>query len=363
MEKQKILFLAASPLGTSELALGREARAIQEELERSQRGGDFEFVTRWAVSALDLIREVRRHRPSIVHFSGHGQRDGLLLEATDGAQLASPEAIARVFASMELRANVIVLSACYSADVAEALAKHADCVVGIDGQLEDAAARTFAIVFYGALGESATVAAAFEQACAALQLVHAGGVEPRLHVQRGVDPAGLRLTAPRARAPHAVVAAGAGALVVLSALLVLWLAGDEDRAREPQTSAAAGEPVARSPAVPPVAPEPAAASPVAPAPVIESALGAASIDAGTERLHTVVIRCVAKHDPRPTASIAVDGKPTGSQGTAEILLPPGPHKVACFGPVCTDAERILVDDDMAVKVDLHTCESRHLTPL
>src|SRR5215468_7731675 len=76
LSKHIILFLAASPLGTTELALGREARAIQEELERSGQRDRFEFVTRWAVQPLDLIRELRKLKPTVVHFSGHGGSGG-----------------------------------------------------------------------------------------------------------------------------------------------------------------------------------------------------------------------------------------------------------------------------------------------
>ena len=48
--KHTILFLAANPCGTDWLALDREARAIQEEIERCGYRDSFEFVTRWAVS-------------------------------------------------------------------------------------------------------------------------------------------------------------------------------------------------------------------------------------------------------------------------------------------------------------------------
>jgi hypothetical protein len=70
--KHKILFLAANPLGTDRLALDREARAIQVELERSGFRDRFELVTRWAAEPLDLLRELRKLKPTVVHFSGHG---------------------------------------------------------------------------------------------------------------------------------------------------------------------------------------------------------------------------------------------------------------------------------------------------
>ena len=72
MTKHTILFVAANPLGTDRLALDREAHAIQAELERSGHRDQFELVTRWAVQPLDLLRELRKLRPSVVHFSGHG---------------------------------------------------------------------------------------------------------------------------------------------------------------------------------------------------------------------------------------------------------------------------------------------------
>ena len=72
MRKHTILFLAANPSETDRLALDREAREIQVELERSRWRDRFELVTRWAAEPLDLLRELRRLAPTVVQFSGHG---------------------------------------------------------------------------------------------------------------------------------------------------------------------------------------------------------------------------------------------------------------------------------------------------
>jgi len=55
-------------------SLGREARSIQVELERTGWRDRFDFLTRWAVEPLDLLRELRKLKPTVVHFSGHGSR-------------------------------------------------------------------------------------------------------------------------------------------------------------------------------------------------------------------------------------------------------------------------------------------------
>lgn len=68
-----ILFLTASPLGTDRLAVDREVRAIRHELERSGHRDRFELVTRLAVQPLDLLGELRRLKPTVVHFRGHGR--------------------------------------------------------------------------------------------------------------------------------------------------------------------------------------------------------------------------------------------------------------------------------------------------
>ncbi|TMQ05534.1 MAG: tyrosine-protein phosphatase [Deltaproteobacteria bacterium] len=77
MPKHTILFLAANPLGTDRLALDEEARAIPEELERSGHRDQFELVTRWAARPFDLLRELRKLKPTVVHCSAHGGRSNL----------------------------------------------------------------------------------------------------------------------------------------------------------------------------------------------------------------------------------------------------------------------------------------------
>jgi hypothetical protein len=179
--KHTILFLAANPLGTDRLALDREARAIQVELERSGFRDRFELVTRWAVEPLDLLRELRKLKPTVVHFSGHGgprvdrargfaagpHRDvvepgavdggpdeGLLFQGADGQpQRVSTAALQDTFDAAGSSVKLVVLSACYSEPQAAALLGRVDCVVGMRGSIGDDAARSFAIGFYGGLGD------------------------------------------------------------------------------------------------------------------------------------------------------------------------------------------------------------------
>lgn len=222
VRKRTILFMAANPSGTSRIALDREAHAIQVELERSGFRDCFELVTRWAVEPHDLLRELRKLKPTVVHFSGHGGREvgdehrpgraprrdivtgelgmhsgeqsyGLFFQGPDGrAQVVSAKAIKETFGAAGASVKLVVLSACYTESQAEALLEHVDCVVGMSGSIHDDAARSFAIGFYGGLGEREPAAAAYNQGQAAISLIGLSD-RPQLKVRAGVDAAGLIL--------------------------------------------------------------------------------------------------------------------------------------------------------------------------
>jgi hypothetical protein len=217
MNKHTILFLAANPLGTDRLALDREARAIQVELERSGHRDRFELVTRWAAEPLDLLRELRRLKPTVVHFSGHGgqiaqagarpdgssyrdvvvdddrdredEQGGLFFQGSDGRpQRVSTKALQETFGAAGASVQVVVLNACYSSAQAQALLAHVDCVVGMRSAIRDDVARSFAIGFYGGLGERESIAAAHRQGCAAISLEGLPATaRPQLAVRHGID--------------------------------------------------------------------------------------------------------------------------------------------------------------------------------
>lgn len=201
-QRQVILFLAANPGGMDQLALDREAHAIQVELERSGHRDRFAFVTRWAAEPLDLLRELRRLRPTVLHFKGHGEHTseaarGLYFQSSDGSpRLVLSTAVRDAIAAAGSSVKLVVLSACYSEQQAEALLTGVDCVVGMTGAVGDDAARAFAVGFYGGLGEQESVAAAYRQGRAAIRL-HGldDSARPQLKVRDGVDPDHLVLAA------------------------------------------------------------------------------------------------------------------------------------------------------------------------
>ena len=189
-----LLFLAADPNETTRLALEEECAAIERELRMSTCRDDFEFRSKWAMSVDDVMRVLNEVKPTVIHFSGHGSihtgvdtqdeshrrrraRRIIGTVAAAGIQLqdeqrrpqhVSARALTQMIRSAAPSTRLVVLNACFSDAVADALREVVDCVVGMRGAIGDEAARSFAIGFYRALGHRCSVGNAVEQAVATL---------------------------------------------------------------------------------------------------------------------------------------------------------------------------------------------------
>ena len=184
-----ILFLAANPSDTTRLALDEECAAIERELRLTTGRDDFDFRSRWAVSVDEVMRGLNELQPTVIHFTGHGGSTGrderqpspdhrdIGVVAAAGIQLQDEQRqpqpvsacdLTRMIGSAAPSARLVVLNACFSDAVADALRGVVDCVIGIRGAIGDAAARSFAVGFYRALGHRRSVSNAVEQAVATL---------------------------------------------------------------------------------------------------------------------------------------------------------------------------------------------------
>src|SRR5262245_1867906 len=120
--KQRILFLAANPAGTTALQLDEEARAIEEEIRRSSQRDAFEFVTRMAVRPLDLLRALRDVKPAIVHFAGHASTEGIYLTGEDGLPThVNRDTLLTTFGAAGQSVQIVVLNGCSTDSLARAL--------------------------------------------------------------------------------------------------------------------------------------------------------------------------------------------------------------------------------------------------
>lgn len=171
-EMTTILFLAANPLDTDPLRLDEEIRAIDEALRKAEFRDRFDIEQHWAVRVKDLQAHLLRHKPQIVHFSGHGSTSSeIVLEDSSGiGQPVSGRALSTLFGLLKDEIRCVVLNTCYSERQAKAIAKHIDCVIGMSESIGDSTAISFAAAFYQALGFGKDIETAFRLGCAQVDL-------------------------------------------------------------------------------------------------------------------------------------------------------------------------------------------------
>lgn len=198
----RILFLSSNPPDTGALRLDMEHRTIEERLRGAPFGDRFELISGWALRVQDLQASLLRHRPQIVHFSGHGTEDGsITLESASGKpQRVTAEALVSLFQLLRETVRCLVLNACHSDVQAKALSSHLDCVIGMSTSVGDGAAIAFSSAFYQALASGESVNTAFEFGCNQIQLEDLGeDLTPTLYVKDGLKP--LRFVSEPTAAP------------------------------------------------------------------------------------------------------------------------------------------------------------------
>jgi hypothetical protein len=192
-EPVRILILSANSESSVPLKLEEEAQEIERALGEVR--GRFQVFRYPAVRPTELQRCLLEHRPHIVHFSGHGDIQGIRLQGENGQfQVVSGELLERLFEHFQCDLRCVVLNACYSSRQARSIARVIDCVIGMSAPITDYAAIRFTEAFYQALAFGRDVEAAFELGRLQIDLADLeGGEAPQLIAER-CEPAKVRFS-------------------------------------------------------------------------------------------------------------------------------------------------------------------------
>ncbi|HEX8210317.1 MAG TPA: CHAT domain-containing protein [Longimicrobium sp.] len=230
MKKTKVLFFAADPMSVlpdrpQPLQLGADFRGIRKRVEEDGRLSVMDFDCQFDARPEDLIDRLRLTRPQILHFSGHGNVQGLKFTSPHGAgpQLVTGAALKQMLTVFRHEIRLVVLSACFSRDQAAAIAQVVGCAIGTSGGIADEDAIRFDAAFYGYLAGGESVQTAFDMASAELEVHGLSGTRPELLARKDVNPAKL-FPVPRFR--RAKQRGAVGGILAISALVVASIPRD-----------------------------------------------------------------------------------------------------------------------------------------
>lgn len=171
----RVLVITSRPLIQTDgnpvllLDVAEERRRITTALRQAKVAVQVHFLPEATTGAVQrALLEIW----DIIHFTGHGMADGSLVleDGNAGTQLLKKEEMVRLFATVR---SVVVLSACYSETVGQALHDAGvPSVIAVDAEtpIADQAAIVFAEHLYAALAHGQTVGQAFDSAQTAVAL-------------------------------------------------------------------------------------------------------------------------------------------------------------------------------------------------
>lgn len=196
-EKVRVLFISASPEGLSEIAQDREYKAIEAEL--LQKGALRErFTLRGCTSAsrLEIAHCVEEFQPHIIHFTAHGEADGLVVVDGSVSGVADQLDVGTLehFVRGAETLVAVVLNACSSETLAGELQSRlpALAVVGTTRMVSEEEALAFSCGFYASLARGRPLARAVRAGSASIPHSSNGNA-----IYRGWGPGLFKVTDPR----------------------------------------------------------------------------------------------------------------------------------------------------------------------
>lgn len=168
----RVLAVFASPRGASALRLGEEDRALRACLAQARHGDRVRLRVCHAVTIDDLRRALLEESCDILHYSGHGNRQGIVFETESGRPFVPPmQAIAELLADYTPPMRCVLLNACESDGQSERLtALGLPYTIGMRAPISDCGSIAFTRGFYDAIASGLPVDRAYREGCHSLAL-------------------------------------------------------------------------------------------------------------------------------------------------------------------------------------------------
>ncbi len=164
MPKVKILIVSANAVAGAKLKVDAEYNDVAERLARKRNWErpSYRPSATWEA----VIKEIKEYRPNVVHFSAHGSptKEIILNDENEQPKAIPTRALEQLFRVRKGNVRLVVMNSCFSAHQAKAIARYIDCVVGVKLGIADDTAMKFSPIFYEALAEGQSVAAAYDDA-------------------------------------------------------------------------------------------------------------------------------------------------------------------------------------------------------
>ena len=198
-EEITVLFVGSNPNDQSWLRLDDEIRLITKKIREAEYRNSVKLKSIWATRPNDLLQALNEHKPTIVHFSGHGSSENeLIMQGEQGeTKLVSLKTIAATFELAAEGVKLVVFNTCFSENQAYEVVEHIPATIGMSSSISDEAARVFSAQLYSAISFGKNIGDSFNQAKVALMLEDISEEEtPQLFIQEDLSSENIILVKP-----------------------------------------------------------------------------------------------------------------------------------------------------------------------
>ena len=143
-------------MAAGQLNTGKESR-FEDLIREFDDGKRFHVVGKHGVTPERFHNFVISEKPHIVHYGGHGEIEGIVLEDEN----LNGEVLAAIL-KLSKKTQCVILNACNSLSIAKAIANHIPYVIGTQAAINDNTAIAFAQGFYVGIVSEMTVEDAFQ---------------------------------------------------------------------------------------------------------------------------------------------------------------------------------------------------------
>ncbi len=157
-----VLIYSSSPKGVSDVRWNNEISQIQSAHRGSTYRSDYDIKLKLTTTKDEFYDGLLRETPHIVHFIGHGSKDGLYFEKSDGRHhLYKSEQLKNIFRLYVNKIHCVFFNSCFSAAQSVVLNNLFPFTIGMDYKIEIDTALKFSEIFYKSYFESSDVSASF----------------------------------------------------------------------------------------------------------------------------------------------------------------------------------------------------------
>lgn len=163
---KKILFIKINPIGTINLRLDEEEKALRQVLDLSIHRDLFTLESRGAVTTDDLHQYLELIKPTILHISGHGNEDGVLFfhDSEGHKKEVSIIKFCDFLKNFDDHIETIFLNACFSLSGIDDINDPSFHLIGMKDEVPNDTALSFARAFYTSHCNGKSVKDSFETA-------------------------------------------------------------------------------------------------------------------------------------------------------------------------------------------------------